>query len=143
MFDVAKNGLDSVKTALSSVQRSASTFATEAKSEFAPQTTALQQSLTGVDTAVKAAQGQPLTAASTQAIVSSLTQVKTAATDLQNAISGNANDPGSAVNPKCHRHGGPPYHPWPLATGRRPVPTHALRRGCLDVNLAKYHLWRS
>lgn len=86
--DVANNGLDSLTTALSSVKSDASTFATEAKSEYAPQTTALQQSLTGLDTAVKAAQGQPLTAASTQAITSSLTQVKTAATDLQNAISG-------------------------------------------------------
>jgi hypothetical protein len=85
--DVTKNGLGSMKTALGKVQASAKTFASEAKSAFAPQATALRNSLSGLQAAIKAAQGQPsLTAV--QAIVSSLTQVKTSASSLQHAISG-------------------------------------------------------
>ena len=85
--DLTKNGLGSLKTALGKVQASAKTFASEAKSAFAPQATALRNSLSGLQAAIKAAQGQPsLTAV--QAIVSSVTQVKTSAGNLQKAISG-------------------------------------------------------
>jgi hypothetical protein len=85
--DVAKNGLSSVKTTLSSVSTNAKTFATDAKSAFGPQITALQNSLSGLDTAVKSAKGQlPLTASG--AIASSVTQVKSSASNPETAASG-------------------------------------------------------
>ena len=46
--DVAKNGLSSLQTALTSVTSDAKTFAADAGSAFAPQTTALQNSLSGL-----------------------------------------------------------------------------------------------
>jgi hypothetical protein len=85
--DVAKNGLGSLQTALNSVSTNAKTFATEAKSAFAPQTTALRNSLSSLDTAITSAKGQPsLTAAG--AVASSVKQVKNAASNLENAASG-------------------------------------------------------
>ncbi|MGO9218848.1 MAG: hypothetical protein ACLP5E_13985 [Streptosporangiaceae bacterium] len=85
--DVAKNGLSSLQTALNSVTSNAHTFAADAKSAFAPQTTALQNSLSGLETAIKSAKSQPsLTAAS--AVASSVTQVKNSASALQSAVSG-------------------------------------------------------
>ena len=85
--NVAKNGLSSLKTALSKVQTNAKTFATDAKSAFPSQTTALNNSLSSLQTAITSAQGQPpLTAAA--AVASSVTQVKTAASNLQNAANG-------------------------------------------------------
>jgi hypothetical protein len=85
--NIAQNGLSALQTALNSVQTNASTFASEAKSTFAPQTTALQNSLSGLNTAIKSAKGQPpATAAS--AVASSVTQVKTSASTLQSAVSG-------------------------------------------------------
>jgi len=85
--DVAKNGLGSLQTALNSVTSDAHTFAADAKSAFAPQTTALQNSLSGLETAIKSAKSQPsLTAAS--AVASSVTQVKNSASALQSAVSG-------------------------------------------------------
>ena len=84
--DVAKNGLGSLQTALTSVTSDAKTFAADAKSAFAPQTTALQNSLSGLESAVKSAKSQPsLTAAS--AVGSSVTQVKSSASALQSAVS--------------------------------------------------------
>ena len=85
--DVATNGVDSLKTALSSVQTSAQAFAADAKSEFAPQITALQNALSGLGTAVKSAVGQP-SAATIAAIGSAVSQVKSTASDLENAASG-------------------------------------------------------
>ena len=46
--DVAKNGLSSLQTALNSVTSNANMFAADAKSAFAPQTTALQNSLSSL-----------------------------------------------------------------------------------------------
>ena len=84
--NVAKNGLGSLQTALSKVQASARTFASDAKSAFPSQTTALNSSLASLAAAIKSAQGQPpLTAAA--AVVSSVTAVKNAASNLQNALS--------------------------------------------------------
>jgi hypothetical protein len=84
--DVVKNGLSSVSTAVSDVKTNATTFANEAKSTFKPQTTALKQSLTSLDTAIKSANGQSvLTVAKT--LAAPLTQVKTSATQLLNAVS--------------------------------------------------------
>jgi len=85
--DVAKNGLGSLQTALNSVTSNAKMFAADAGSAFAPQTTALQNSLSGLESAIKSAKSQPsLTAAS--AVASSVTQVKSSASALQSAISG-------------------------------------------------------
>jgi hypothetical protein len=85
--DVAKNGLGSLQTALSSVKTNATTLASDAQSAFGPQVTALQASISSLDTALKSAQGQSaLTAAKT--IASPLTQVKSSASDLVNATSG-------------------------------------------------------
>ena len=50
--DVAKNGLGSLQTALTSVTSDAQTFAADARSAFAPQTTALQNSLSGLQSAI-------------------------------------------------------------------------------------------
>jgi hypothetical protein len=86
--NVAKNGLDSLKAALSKVQTDAKTFATDVKSAFPSQTTALKNSLSSLQTAIKSAQGQPpLTAAA--AVASSVTQVKNSASALQSAVKGN------------------------------------------------------
>ena len=85
--DVAKNGLGSLQTAVSSVSTDAKTLASDAQSAFGPQVTALQNSLSSLDTAVNSAKGQPtLTAAKT--IASPLTQVKSSADNLVNATSG-------------------------------------------------------
>jgi hypothetical protein len=85
--NVATNGLSSLQTALSKVQTSATTFATDAKSAYPSQTTALKNSLSSLDTAIKSAKGQPpLTAAA--AVVPSVTQVKNSASTLESAVKG-------------------------------------------------------
>ena len=85
--DVAKNGLGSLHTALTTVTSNAQTFASDAGSAFAPQTTALQNSLSGLHSAINSAKSQPsVTAAS--AVGSSVTQVKSSASALQSAVSG-------------------------------------------------------
>ena len=84
---VSKNGLSSLQTALSKVQTSANTFAADAKSAYPAQTTALKNSLSSLETAIKSAKGQPpLTAAA--AVVPAVTQVKTSASNLQSAVKG-------------------------------------------------------
>ena len=84
---VSKNGLGSLQTALGKVQTSANTFATDAKSAYPSQTTALKNSLSSLETAIKSAKGQPpLTAAA--AVVPAVTQVKTSANNLQSAVKG-------------------------------------------------------
>ncbi len=85
--DVATNGLGSLQTALSSVQTNASAFATDAKSAYPSQTTALQNSVSSLGAAIKSAKGQPPLTAAT-AVASSVTQVKTSASALQSAVSG-------------------------------------------------------
>ena len=84
--DVATNGLGSLQTALSSVQTDASAFATDAKSAYPSQTTALKNSLSSLDTAIKSAKGQPPATAVTT-VVPAVTQVKTSASALQSAVS--------------------------------------------------------
>jgi hypothetical protein len=79
--------LSSVKTAVSKVQANAKTFASEAKSAYPSQITALRTSLSGLQAAVKSALDQP-SLTTVAAVVSSITQVKTAAGELQNAASG-------------------------------------------------------
>ena len=86
--DVATNGLGSLQTALSSVKASAAAFATDAKSAFPSQTAALNTSLSALATAITSAKGQPpATAAAT--VVPAVAQVKTSASTLQSAVSGN------------------------------------------------------
>jgi len=85
--DVAKNGLGSLQTALNSVKTNANTFASDAKSAYPSQTTALQNSLSSLETAIKSVKGQPpLTAAA--AVAPAVTQVKTSASNLESAASG-------------------------------------------------------
>jgi hypothetical protein len=85
--NVAQNGLGSLQSALSSVQTNANSFASDAKSAFPSQTTALQNSVSSLGAAITSAKGQPpLTAAA--AVASSVAQVKTSASALQSAVSG-------------------------------------------------------
>jgi hypothetical protein len=86
--DVASNGLGSLQTALSKVQADAKTFATDAKSAFPSQTTALNTAVSGLQGAITSAKSQPAATAAT-AVASSVVQVKNSASALQSAISGN------------------------------------------------------
>jgi hypothetical protein len=79
--------LSSVNTAVSKVQADATAFASDAKSAYPSQTTALQNSLSSLETAVKSAMGQP-SLTTVAAVASSVTQVKTAADNLQTAANG-------------------------------------------------------
>jgi hypothetical protein len=79
--------LSSVNTAVNKVQADATTFASDAKSAYPSQTTALKNSLSSLETAVKSAMGQP-SVTTVAAVVSSVTQVKTAADNLQTAAKG-------------------------------------------------------
>jgi hypothetical protein len=64
-----------------------SAFATDAKSAYPSQTAALNTALSGLQTAITSAKGQPpVTAAAT--VVPAVTQVKTSASALQSAASG-------------------------------------------------------
>ena len=81
-----RTALSSLQTALTSVQTNASKFATDAKSAFPSQTAALQYSLSALATTIKSAKGQPPATAAT-AIVPAVAQVKTAASNLQSAVS--------------------------------------------------------
>jgi hypothetical protein len=76
-----------VNTAVNKVQADATTFASDAKSAYPSQTTALKNSLSSLETAVKSAMGQP-SVTTVAAVVSSVTQVKTAADNLQTAAKG-------------------------------------------------------
>jgi hypothetical protein len=76
-----------VNTAVSKVQADASKFASDAKSAYPSQTTALKNSLSSLQTAVKSAMGQP-SVTTVAAVASSVSQVKTAASNLQNAVKG-------------------------------------------------------
>ena len=79
--------LSSVNTAVSKVSSDATTFASEAKSAYPSETTALKNSLTGLETAIMAAQAQP-SLTTIAAVVSAVTQVKTSVGNLQTAAKG-------------------------------------------------------
>jgi hypothetical protein len=79
--------LSSVNTAVSKVAADAKTFASEAKSAYPSQTTALKTSLSSLQAAVTSAMGQP-SVTTVAAVVSSVSQVKTAADNLQTAVKG-------------------------------------------------------
>jgi hypothetical protein len=76
-----------VKTAVSKVQADAQTFASQARSAYPLRTTALRNSLSGLQAAVESAQGQP-SLTTVAAVVSSITQVKASASALQSSVSG-------------------------------------------------------
>ena len=84
---VSASNLGSVKTAVSKVQADAKTFASQAKSAYPSQTTALRNSLTGLQTAIASAQAQP-SLTTVAAVETSITQVKTSASALQSSVSG-------------------------------------------------------
>jgi hypothetical protein len=79
--------LSSVDTAVSKVQADAEKFAADAKSAYPSQTTALKNSLSSLETAVKSAMAQP-SVTTVAAVVSSVSQVKTAADSVQSAVKG-------------------------------------------------------
>ena len=79
--------LSSVNTAVSKVQADATKLATDVKSAYPSQTTALRTSLSSLETAVKSAMAQP-SLTTVAAVVSSVTQVKTAADNAQTAVKG-------------------------------------------------------
>jgi hypothetical protein len=79
--------LSSVNTAVSKVQADAKKLVTDVKSAYPSQTTALKTSLSGLETAVKSAMAQP-SVTTVAAVVSSVTQVKTAADNVQTAVKG-------------------------------------------------------
>ena len=79
--------LSSVDTAVSTVQADAEKFATDAKSAYPSQATALKNSVSGLETAVKSAMSQP-SVTTVAAVVSSVTQVKAAAGSVQSAVKG-------------------------------------------------------
>jgi len=81
------NDLGSVNTAVTKVSSDAKTFASEAKSAYPSQTTALHNSLSGLQTAIKSALSHP-SLTTIAAVGSSITQVKTSASNLQKAASG-------------------------------------------------------
>jgi hypothetical protein len=85
--DINVHDLSSVNTAVSKVQANANKFAADAKSAYPSQTTALQNSLSSLQTAVKSAMSQP-SATTVAAVVSSVTQVKNAADNVQTAVKG-------------------------------------------------------
>jgi hypothetical protein len=81
------NDLGSVKTAVSKVQADAKTLASDTKPAYPSQTSALQNSLSGVETAVKSASATP-SVTTVAAVVSAIAQVKTSAGNLQTAVKG-------------------------------------------------------
>jgi len=85
--DINVHDLSSVNTAVSKVQADANKFAADAKSAYPSQTTALQNSLSSLETAVKSAMSQP-SVTTVAAVGSSVAQVKTAADNVQSAVKG-------------------------------------------------------
>ena len=79
--------LSSVNSAVSKVQADAKTFVADVKSAYPSQTTALKNSVSGLETAVRSAMGQP-SVTTVATVVSSVTQVKTAADNVQTAVKG-------------------------------------------------------
>jgi hypothetical protein len=79
--------LSSVNTAVSKVATDAKKFAADAKSAYPSQTTALKNSLSSLQTAVKSAMSQP-SVTTVAAVASAVPPVKTAADNLQTAVKG-------------------------------------------------------
>jgi hypothetical protein len=86
-ININVHDLSSVNTAVSNVQADAKKLASDVKSAYPSQTTALKTSLSGLQAAVKSAMAQP-SLTTVAAVVSSVTQVKTAADNMQTAVKG-------------------------------------------------------
>ena len=82
MSDVKTNGLGSLKSALSTVQRNATTAINQAKTDFSSHTNALKNSLDALDTTGKQVAGTPSVRTLAQ-----LSTVDTAARNLHSAVS--------------------------------------------------------
>jgi len=95
---LATNGLGSLQTALSSVQADANTFAADAKSAYPSQTVALNTALSGLQTGITSARGQPPLTAAT-AVASSVTQVRTRRARCKAPYQETASDQGPADAP--------------------------------------------
>jgi hypothetical protein len=86
-ININVHDLSSVNTAVSNVQADAKKLASDVKSAYPSQTTALKTSLSSQQAAVKSAMAQP-SLTTVAAVVSSVTQVKTAAGNVQTAVKG-------------------------------------------------------
>jgi hypothetical protein len=86
-ININVHDLSSVNTAVSNVQADAKKLASDVKSAYPSQTTALKTSLSSLQAAVKSAMAQP-SLTTVAAVVSSVTQVKTAAGNMQTAVKG-------------------------------------------------------
>ena len=84
---VARNGLGGLQAALDRLQINTQAFTADANSAFPSQTTALQDSLAGLATAIKSARG----------IVPAVTRVKNSVSSLQTAVA--SKSPHSCVFP--------------------------------------------
>jgi outer membrane murein-binding lipoprotein Lpp len=84
--DVKKNGVGTLKSALSTVEQNATTAINKAKSDFSTQTTALKNSVDALSSTVKQLTSAPSAATFAQ-LPTELSAVGTAAKNLQSAVS--------------------------------------------------------
>jgi hypothetical protein len=83
-INVAQNGMGSIETALKNVDANADKFKSDANGAFSSQTTALHNSLAGLQTDMKSLSGKS-PAAALQALAGQGAKVKAAYTSLQSA----------------------------------------------------------
>ena len=84
--DVKQNGAGTLKSALSALEKNATTAVNEAKSDFSSQTTALKNSVDALSTTVKQLASSP-SAVTLAQLPAQFSAVKTAAKNLQSAVS--------------------------------------------------------
>ncbi len=84
--DVKKNGVGTLKSAVSQLQQNATAAVNQAKSDFSSQTTALKTSVDALSTTVKQVVGKPSLQTLAQ-LPAELSAVSTAAKNLQTAVS--------------------------------------------------------
>jgi hypothetical protein len=84
--DVKTNGIGTLKTAVSQLQKNATAAVNQAKSDFSSQTTALKSSVDALTTTVKQVTGTPSLQTLGQ-LPAELSAVSTAAKNLQTAVS--------------------------------------------------------
>ena len=83
---IKKNGVGTLKTAVSQLQQDATTAVNQAKSDFSSQTTALKSSVDALSSTVKQIAGSP-SALTIAQLPAELSAVSTAAKNLQSAVS--------------------------------------------------------
>jgi hypothetical protein len=84
--DVKKNGVGTLKSALSTLQQNAKTAVNQAQSDFSTQTTALKNSVDALSSTVRQLAGSPSVQALAQ-LPAELSAVSDAAKSLQSAVS--------------------------------------------------------